>query len=337
MIEVKNLVKRYGNQLALADLSFTVENGKVYGLLGANGAGKSTTMNIITGYIGATSGTVEIDGLDILKNPEMVKSKIGYLPEQPPLYLDMKVEEYLSFCGELKKIPHNKRLQRMEEVIDKVQLGDVRQRLIKNLSKGYKQRVGLAQAIMGYPEVIILDEPTVGLDPQQIIEIRSLIRELAEEHTIIFSSHILAEVQEVCDEFLIMAKGKLVVKETTDNIGSLMNAPLSIELTIKTTPALAEKILAELPQIERADYQAENETTKIHLQMKDQTDIREELFLAFAKEQIAILEIQQSTTSLEDVFLELIQDPVEAVEELTGETATDLETAENKDEAGDAK
>ena len=204
MIEVKNLVKKYGDHTAVDHLSFTVEKGQIYGFLGPNGAGKSTTMNIMTGYLGATDGEVLINGHDILKEPEAAKKSIGYLPELPPLYMDMTVMEYLKFSAELKKIKKEDREQEIEKALKLVKLADVQDRLIKNLSKGYKQRVGLAQAILGFPEIIILDEPTVGLDPKQIIEIRELIRELAKEHTVILSSHILAEIREVCDYIMII-------------------------------------------------------------------------------------------------------------------------------------
>ena len=210
MIEVNNLVKRYGNHLAVDHLSFQVEPGKIYGFLGPNGAGKSTTMNIMTGYIAPTEGTVTINGYDIVKDPEEAKKCIGYLPEIPPLYQEMTVKEYLKFVAELKKIKGEKKEAQIQEVMDMTMITDMAERLIRNLSKGYKQRVGLAQAILGYPEVIILDEPTVGLDPKQIIEIRELIKKLSEKHTIILSSHILSEVQAVCDEIMIISKGKLV-------------------------------------------------------------------------------------------------------------------------------
>ena len=218
MIEVKHLTKRYGKHLAVDDLSFTVEKGQIYGFLGPNGAGKSTTMNIMTGYLGATKGEVLIDGHDILKEPEQAKKCIGYLPEQPPVYPDMTVEEYLKFAAGLKQISGEEREIQIEKVMGLTKLGEVRNRLIANLSKGYKQRVGLAQAVLGFPEIIILDEPTVGLDPKQIIEIRELIRRLAKEHTVILSSHILAEIREVCDYILIIAKGKLVASDTPENL-----------------------------------------------------------------------------------------------------------------------
>lgn len=213
MIEVQNLVKMYGKHMAVDHLNFTIEKGKIYGFLGPNGAGKSTTMNIMTGYLGATEGKVLINGHDILKEPEEAKKSIGYLPEIPPLYMEMTVLEYLQFAAELKKIPKKDQEGQIRSVIGMTKLGDVKDRLIQNLSKGYKQRVGLAQAILGFPEIIILDEPTVGLDPKQIIEIRELIRRLAKNHTVILSSHILAEVREICDYIMIISNGKLVASE----------------------------------------------------------------------------------------------------------------------------
>lgn len=230
MIEVRNLVKKYGNHLAVDHLDFTVQKGQIYGFLGPNGAGKSTTMNIMTGYLGATEGEVIINGHDILKEPELAKRSIGYLPEIPPLYLDMTVTEYLEFAAELKKIHKDEIHKSVEEVVALARLEGVEHRLIKNLSKGYKQRVGLAQAILGFPEIIILDEPTVGLDPKQIIEIRELIRELAKKHTVILSSHILAEVQEVCDHIMIISKGKLVANLNMEDVGTSLEE-LFLELT----------------------------------------------------------------------------------------------------------
>ena len=217
MIEVTNLVKKYGKHTAVNNISFTVKEGEILGFLGPNGAGKSTTMNMITGYIASTEGTVTIDGHDILEEPEKAKKFIGYLPEQPPLYFDMTVLEYMKFAADLKKIPKDKKKAMIEEVMDMVKITDMKNRLIKNLSKGYRQRVGLAQAILGYPEVIILDEPTVGLDPKQIIEIRDLIKSLKKKHTVILSSHILSEVSAVCDYVLIISHGKLVASDTPDN------------------------------------------------------------------------------------------------------------------------
>ena len=233
MIEVNNLVKRYGNHTAVDHLSFKIEKGKIYGFLGPNGAGKSTTMNMITGYIASTEGTVKIDGHDILEEPEAAKKCIGYLPEQPPVYFDMTVLEYMKFVADLKKIPKDKKANMIEAVMDMVKISDMRNRLIKNLSKGYRQRVGLAEAIMGYPEVIILDEPTVGLDPKQIIEIRTLIKELKKKHTVILSSHILSEVSAVCDYVLIISHGKLVASDTPENLGKLAEGSNTLEMLIK--------------------------------------------------------------------------------------------------------
>ena len=230
MIEVRNLTKRYGSHLAVDHLNFTVGEGKIYGFLGPNGAGKSTTMNIMTGYLGATEGQVLINGHDILKEPEEAKKNIGYLPELPPLYMEMTVAEYLKFAAELKKIPKNKREAQIKEVMRLTKLKEVENRLIQNLSKGYRQRVGLAQAMLGFPEIIILDEPTVGLDPKQIIEIRELIRRLAKNHTVILSSHILAEVREVCDYVMIIANGRMVASDTPENLELLMSGAGRIEI-----------------------------------------------------------------------------------------------------------
>ncbi len=309
MIEVKNLTKSYGSHLAVDHLSFTIDKGRIYGFLGPNGAGKSTTMNIMTGYLGATEGEVLIDGHDILKEPEEAKKSIGYLPEIPPLYMEMTVEEYLDFAAELKKLKREERHKQVDQVIELVKLEDVRHRLIRNLSKGYRQRVGLAQAVLGYPEVIILDEPTVGLDPQQIIEIRQLIRDLAKEHTIILSSHILAEVSEVCDYIMIISKGKLVASDTTENLEALMGGAGSLELLIKAPKEQVSVILSKVDHIQRTDYTAGEEigTTKVVLEVDNNADIRENLFFAFAEEKCPILSMQRTKTTLEDVFLELTQ------------------------------
>ncbi len=309
MIEVKNLTKSYGSHLAVDHLNFTIDKGRIYGFLGPNGAGKSTTMNIMTGYLGATEGEVLIDGHDILKEPEEAKKSIGYLPEIPPLYMEMTVEEYLDFAAELKKLKKEERRKQVDQVIELVKLEDVRHRLIRNLSKGYRQRVGLAQAVLGYPEVIILDEPTVGLDPQQIIEIRQLIRDLAKEHTIILSSHILAEVSEVCDYIMIISKGKLVASDTTENLEALMGGAGSLELLIKAPKEQTSVILSKVGHIQRADYAdgEETGTTKVVLEVENDADIREELFFAFAEEKCPILSMQRTKTTLEDVFLELTQ------------------------------
>ncbi len=322
MIEVKNLTKRYGKHLAVDDLSFTVEKGQIYGFLGPNGAGKSTTMNIMTGYLGATSGEILINGHDILREPQEAKKCIGYLPEQPPLYMEMTVWEYLNFAAELKKIPKDEVKKQIEKVAKLTRLEEVQNRLIHNLSKGYKQRVGLAQAILGFPEIIILDEPTVGLDPKQIIEIRELIRTLAKNHTVILSSHILAEVREVCDYIMIIAKGKLVASDTPENLENLMSGTGHVELEAKTSMEKARAILKEIPQISKAEYQEETkESVTMRIESEGQSDIREQLFFAFAKEGIPLLTLKLNKSTLEDIFLELTQ----------GDKAQGSDSAESQD------
>lgn len=305
MIEVKNLTKRYGDHTAVDHLSFQVEEGQIYGFLGPNGAGKSTTMNMITGYIASTEGTVIINGHDILEEPEEAKKDIGYLPEQPPLYMDMTVIEYLRLAAELKKVPKKDRENMIADIMDTVQLTHMKDRLIKNLSKGYKQRTGLAQALMGYPEVIILDEPTVGLDPKQIIEIRELIRHLGEKHTVILSSHILPEISAVCDHVFIISKGKLVASDSTENLVNLMSGAQEIELTVRTGAGEAAGYLQgeeNIARVEQADHD------KIRIYAKKGADVREEVFRQMAEHNIPVLEMKTVTKSLEDVFLEITQE-----------------------------
>ena len=253
MIEINHLVKKYGSHVAVDDLSLTVEPGKIYGFLGPNGAGKSTTMNIITGYLAATSGEVKINGFDVLKQPEEAKKCVGYLPELPPLYMDMTVKEYLDFVAELKKIEKSLRAGYVKEVMKITKTEEVSGRLIRNLSKGYRQRVGFAQAVLGYPEILILDEPTVGLDPKQIIEIRDLIKELGKKHTIILSSHILSEISAVCDHVFIISHGKLVASDSTENLLERMTGAQEIELLVKAEEDTAETAIREIAQVERCE------------------------------------------------------------------------------------
>lgn len=308
MIEVKNLTKCYGKHLAVDNLSFTVEKGQIYGFLGPNGAGKSTTMNIMTGYLGATKGEVLIDGHDILKEPEEAKRCIGYLPEQPPLYLEMTVMEYLRFAAELKKIPKEDMEIQIEKAMRLTRLSDVRGRLISNLSKGYKQRVGLAQAILGFPEIIILDEPTVGLDPKQIIEIRELIRKLAKEHTVILSSHILAEIREVCDYILIIARGKLVASDTPENLENAMSGTGHIEIEVRREQKEVERVLDRIDQVKRVEYTLlEDGTVRAQIEAKGSGDIRERIFHAFADQKMPLLTLKLNKSTLEEIFLELTQ------------------------------
>ena len=329
LIEVKNLVKKYGNHTAINHLSFRMEKGKIYGFLGPNGAGKSTTMNIMTGYLGATEGQVLINGHDILKEPEEAKKHIGYLPELPPLYVDMTVSEYLEFAAELKGIPKEKRESSIEEVMKLTKILEVKRRLIKNLSKGYRQRVGLAQAILGFPDIIILDEPTVGLDPKQIIEIRELIRSLAKKHTVILSSHILAEVREVCDYILIISKGKLVASDTPDNLEHRMNSSEAVEIETKAEASRVREVLKDIQDIKESSVKKQTDgITYARLLPRDGKDIRENVFLAFAEQKVPLLTLKTEHVSLETVFMELTQN----------ENITKLQEMEEREEteyAGD--
>ena len=307
MIEINNLVKKYGEHVAVDHLSLTVEPGKIYGFLGPNGAGKSTTMNIITGYLGATSGTVTINGHDIFKEPEEAKKCVGYLPEIPPLYADMTVLEYLNFVAELKKLQKSLRKRYVEEAMETTGILDVKNRMIRNLSKGYRQRVGFAQAILGYPEMIILDEPTVGLDPKQIIEIRDLIKKLGEKHTVILSSHILTEISAVCDYVFIISKGKLVASDSTENLLDQMSGAQEIELTVRSEADRAKALLEEIEYVDHADLKDAKEGS-ILVRAKSGNDIREEVFQLMAENHIPVLEMRTVTKSLEDVFLQITQE-----------------------------
>ena len=311
MIEVSNLVKKYGDHTAVDHLSFQIEKGKIYGFLGPNGAGKSTTMNMITGYIASTEGKVMIDGHDILEEPEAAKKCIGYLPEMPPLYFDMTVLEYMKFAADLKKIPRNQKEKQIKEVMDMIKITDMKDRLIKNLSKGYRQRVGLAQAILGYPEVIILDEPTVGLDPKQIIEIRDLIKELGKKHTIILSSHILSEISAVCDHVFIISHGKLVASDSTENLLERMTGAQEIELLVKAEEDTAETAIREVAQVERCEKTESKEDGAVQLLVtaKKDADVREAIYHTCVEHHMPILEMKAASKSLEDVFLELTSQP----------------------------
>ena len=310
MIEVRNLVKKYGNHVAVNHLNFTVEKGKIYGFLGPNGAGKSTTMNMITGYIASTEGEILIEGHNILEEPEVAKKKIGYLPEIPPLYLDMTVQEYLNFAAELKGISKEKRKLNIEEVMSTTKVTEVKHRLIKNLSKGYRQRVGLAQALLGYPEIIILDEPTVGLDPKQIIEIRDLIKSLGRKHTVILSSHILSEVSAVCDQVLIIDKGRLVAGDTPENLGKIMSGTNSLELTVKGQESEIRKALDMVENIQEVIYHDSlvKDACDFTIKLSGDIDMRENIFFALAEVKCPILKMQSSNMSLEEVFLKLTDD-----------------------------
>ena len=338
MIEVNNLVKRYGDHTAVDHLSFKIEKGKIYGFLGPNGAGKSTTMNMITGYIASTEGTVRIDGHDILEEPEAAKKCIGYLPEQPPLYFDMTVLEYMKFVADLKKIPKDKKATMIEEVMDMVKISDMRNRLIKNLSKGYRQRVGLAEAIMGYPEVIILDEPTVGLDPKQIIEIRTLIKDLKKKHTVILSSHILSEVSAVCDYVLIISHGKLVASDTPENLGKLAEGSNTLEMLIKGEKSQIKQALESIEGVNSVTIEKDEKQNlwSAKVSTEENNDIREKAFYKMSDINSPIYEMKSKKVSLEEIFLELTasEKPASASEDDTDQKSSESqETAEAKTEA----
>ena len=309
MIEVKNLTKKYGDKFALKDVSFTVEPGQVLGFLGPNGAGKSTTMNILTGYLSATDGQAIIGGHDILEEPMEAKRLIGYLPEQPPLYLDMTVKEYLEFVYELKKTTLPKQ-QHLKEVCDVVKITDVYGRIIKHLSKGYRQRVGLAQALIGNPDVLILDEPTVGLDPKQIIDIRNLIRGLAERHTVILSSHILPEVQAVCDRILVINKGQIVADGTPDNLSAQLSGDHKLMVRIEGPENDVVKLLSSLPNVISVKKLGKRDVGvyEYAVESRTGTDVRKEMFLRLADRRWPLLSSRSSELTLEDIFLQLVRE-----------------------------
>jgi ABC-2 type transport system ATP-binding protein len=307
VIQIENLVKRYGKQVVLSGLNLTINKGEILGFLGPNGAGKSTTMNIITGYIGATEGTVKIDGVDILENPKKAKKKIGYLPEIPPLYMDMTVEEYLKFVCNIKGVNRSKVLETIDQVSEIVKVAHYKNRLIKNLSKGYKQRVGLAQAIIGNPEILILDEPTVGLDPKEIIEIRNLVKEIGKNHTVILSSHILSEVSAVCDRVVIINKGEIVAIGTPEELAKKVSYSSKIMLRVKGDGKEISKKLKDIKDVQSVEIQnsVEKDTIDLLVEAKKDKDIREELFWKLCKAEVPVLFMKPVDLSLEEVFLQV--------------------------------
>ncbi len=329
MIEVKNLTKSYGDKLAVDNISFRANNGEILGFLGPNGAGKSTTMNILTGYLSSTGGEVYINGKEILENPIEAKKEIGYLPEFPPLYLDMTVKEYLCFIYELKgcKLPRNTHLK---EICELVKIDNVYNRMIKNLSKGYKQRVGLAQALVGNPRVLILDEPTVGLDPKQIIEIRTLIRKLGKNHTVILSSHILTEVQAVCDRIVVINKGRIVADDTADNLSNALTADHKLIARIDGPREEVVKVISSIPGVVNvlADMQREKGVWEYNIEAVEGTDIRRELNKRLWSRSWYILGLRSSELTLEDIFLKLTMG--ESVNEFMTKKAEDLESIDKE-------
>ena len=307
MIEIRNLVKYYGDILAVNDITFTVNKGEILGFLGPNGAGKSTTMNILTGFLSATSGTVTVNGYDILDNPQKAKTCIGYLPENPPLYLDMTVIEYLRFVSELKGVPPAQRIKQLAEIMKLVRITDVSGRLIKNLSKGYRQRVGIAQAMVGNPEVLVLDEPTIGLDPKQIIEIRNLIKELGKTHTVILSSHILPEVQAVCERVVIINKGSIAAIDTPEGLSHKMAKTSKLQLSAEGPSRDIIQKIRLVPGVRNAEQVVEKEggITVFEIEVDPDADVRKPIFFEMARSSWPIVEFKSLDPTLEEIFLQV--------------------------------
>lgn len=331
MIEVKGLTKRYGNHTAVSNLTFTVEDNCIYGFLGPNGAGKSTTMNIVTGCLSATDGTVSIDGHDIYDEAVEAKKRIGYLPEIPPLYIDMTPKEYLNFVADAKNISKAEKAEQIEEAMRETGVKTVENKLIKSLSKGYRQRVGIAQALLGNPSIIILDEPTVGLDPKQIIEIRELIKNLGKNHTVILSSHILSEVQAVCDKILIISNGKLVACDTPERLETLFAGSKTVKMTVRASEDEARNAVSAIEEIQSIDVDSAGENlTKLEITTERDAEIAEKLFFAFSDIRKPIIRMSEETASLEDIFLELTSTDVK-IEDIKDDTEQEFEEKQEAD------
>ena len=310
MIEVKNFTKKYGDFLAVENISFTVKDGEIVGLLGPNGAGKSTTMNAITGYIEQTEGEIIVNGYDTVKKAKKAKREIGYMPEGVPLYDDLSIKEFVTYMAELRKVNRKERKQKVEDIIKKVGLLDMKNKLIKNLSRGQKQRVSLAGALIGDPKILILDEPTVGLDPKQITEIRSLIKDLGKNHTVILSSHILSEVSQICDRVVIINKGKLVAEDTPENLENRTYNKNVIYITVEDPDNKTEKMKEKIKAIEEIKFieELEDKTKKYEIKGSKDEDLRKIIFTEFAKEGITILEMKKPEATLEDAFIKIIDE-----------------------------
>ena len=309
MIEVKNITKKYGSFTAVDNISFKIEEGEIIGLLGPNGAGKSTTMNMITGYIEPTEGEIKVEGYDISKKPKKAKAQIGYMPEGVPLYSDLTVKEFVTYMAELKKVDRKTRKEKVEKIIEQTGLKDVEKKLTRNLSRGYKQRVSMAGALVGEPKILILDEPTVGLDPKQITEIRALIKELGKTHTIILSSHILSEVSQICNKVIIINKGKIVAIDTPENLEKKVSNNNTTYVTVEDTENKIETMKEKIPEIKDIKLIKENEdgTKQYVLESDKDVDLRKIVFNDFAKENITIFEMKKADTTLEDAFMKLIE------------------------------
>ena len=309
MIEVKNITKKYGSFTAVDNISFKIEEGEIIGLLGPNGAGKSTTMNMITGYIEPTEGEISIEGYDISKKSKKAKAQIGYMPEGVPLYSDLTVKEFVTYMAELKKVDRKTRKEKVEKIIEQTGLKEVEKKLTRNLSRGYKQRVSMAGALVGEPKILILDEPTVGLDPKQITEIRALIKELGKTHTVILSSHILSEVSQICNKVIIINKGKIVAIDTPENLEKKVSTNNATYVTVEDTENKIEIIKEKIPEIKNIKLIKENEdgTKQYVLESDKDVDLRKIVFNEFAKENITIFEMKKADTTLEDAFMKLIE------------------------------
>lgn len=309
MIEVKNVTKKYGKAVAVDDISFEIKEGEIVGLLGPNGAGKSTTMNMLTGFIEQTEGEIIVDGYNILKKPKKAKKEIGYMPEGVPLYMDLTVKEFVTYMAEIKKVNKKERKEKVEKIIEQTGLKDVEKKLVKNLSRGYKQRVSMAGALVGEPKILILDEPTVGLDPKQITEIRNLIKDLGKTHTIILSSHILSEVSQICNKVIIINKGKIVAVDTPENLENKVSNNNMIYVTVEDKDNKIESVKEKVQGIEKIELikNNEDETKEYVIETAKDTDIRKEIFAELAKDNITIFEMKKADSTLEDAFMKLIE------------------------------
>ena len=309
MIEVKNVTKKYGNFTAVDNISFNIEEGEIVGLLGPNGAGKSTTMNMITGFIEPTEGEIIIDGNDILKKPKKAKKQIGYMPEGVPLYNDLTVKEFVNYMADLKMVPRKEKKENIQKVLEQTNLVEVKNKLIRNLSRGYKQRVSMAGALVGNPKILILDEPTVGLDPKQITEIRALIKSLGKEHTVILSSHILSEISQICERVIIINKGKIVAIDTPENLEEKVKDENAVTLTVEDKENKIEEVTKQIKGIKELKLIKDNEdgTKDYVIVSEEKMDIRKEIFEKYAKAHITIFELKKRETTLEDAFMKLIE------------------------------
>ena len=309
MIEVKNVTKKYGKFVAVDDISFTINEGEIIGLLGPNGAGKSTTMNMLTGFIEQTDGEIIINGYDMLKKPKTAKKEIGYMPEGVPLYTDLTVKEFVTYMSEIKNVDRKERKEKVQKIIEQTGLKDVEKKLIKNLSRGYKQRVSMAGALVGEPKILILDEPTVGLDPKQITEIRNLIKELGKTHTVILSSHILSEVSQICNKVIIINKGKIVAVDTPENLEQKVSSKNCIYVTVEDIENKMENVKEKIKEITKLELLENNEdgTKQYIIESEENIDLRKTLFTELAKENITIFEMKKADSTLEEAFMKLIE------------------------------